>query len=442
MNRFVALSIAIVLLSTSIVHANIRMTEIAWMGTSESSFCEWFELYNDGTDSVNLSGWKLYEDGGSQVVFTMTTPITSQGYLLIERTTPSCPDPVPSVSDEAGSFSGSGLSNTGENLVLKDEEGATIQTLDYSSGWPAGDATTKETMQWDGSGWVTAVATPKASTQGGGGGGSSPSELQSGTAWVTPKQKPHIELSVPRTIYATVASEYSQKVFLEYGEAYNGVFLWNMGDGTVYRNNTPKEVIHTYKYPAVYTITFAYYQTPYDNKPLLFESQEHTVILPTVSLRTISGKGFEFTNSGSVPIDISKWMIILSDTTVQLPPFTIIAPKKTVIMPFSVFSIGEWYTKGTLQTPQWVTVGNNAVVENRIVASSPNNISPIIPQPTSLVSSEGSIATANAIGAISESKENKPTKSQTKSIVFALVLFVVIGLFVALERFIGLQVKE
>ena len=101
MNRFVALSIAIVLLSTSIVHANIRMTEIAWMGTSESSFCEWFELYNDGTDSVNLSGWKLYEDGGSQVVFTMTTPITSQGYLLIERTTPSCPDPVPIVSDEA-----------------------------------------------------------------------------------------------------------------------------------------------------------------------------------------------------------------------------------------------------------------------------------------------------------------------------------------------------
>jgi hypothetical protein len=46
MSRFIALSIALVLLSTSIADASIRITEINWMGSLDSQFAEWFELYN------------------------------------------------------------------------------------------------------------------------------------------------------------------------------------------------------------------------------------------------------------------------------------------------------------------------------------------------------------------------------------------------------------
>jgi hypothetical protein len=224
-------------------------------------------------------------------------------------------------------------------------------------------------MQWGSSGWVTATATPKAPLQGV---ENPPPVVASspGLAWSAPRITPHVELTIAKNIYTSVSSEYFQKTFLEYGEAYNGVFLWNMGDGTVYRNNVPKEISHTYKYPGVYTITFAYYKTPYDKKPFLFESQERSVISSTINFRIISGEGFEFTNSGNVPVDISNWVIILSDATVELPPFTIIAPKKTVLMPFSAFGLGSsLYTQGTLQTPQRVSVGTTVVSKATLPSS-------------------------------------------------------------------------
>ncbi len=436
MKRFLALSIFIVLSSISMAQASIRLTEIAWMGTTESSFCEWFELYNDGTDAVNLAGWKLYEDNGNQTIFTLTKSVNSQGYLLVERTTPSCPDPVPNVNDEAGSFGGSGFSNTGENLLLKDAQGSIIQMLDFSSGWPAGDATTKQTMQWNGSGWVTATATPKAPASGGGE-VDLPPQSNPSTAWSAPQVVPHIELNIPKTIYATVASEYSQKTFLEYGEAYNGVFLWNMGDGTVYKSDRPSNVNHTYKYPGDYTITFAYYRTPYDTKPILFESQERPVISPTVSLRIISGKGFEFSNSGSTTVDLSGWVVVLPDTTVELPPFTIIAPKKIVLMPFGVFGLSTSYKQGTLQTPQRVAVSSSSNSKEIIPLAKSNVIYNV--DPTASVSSLSSLAEASVIGALPETEKKTKIKPQTKTVIFVGALLIVIALFLLLERFVGSQ---
>jgi hypothetical protein len=81
-------------MTTGVASASVRITEIAWMGTAESQFAEWFELFNDGSEDVNLTGWKLYEDAGEQLVFTLTKTIPSNGYLLVERTTASSPDPM------------------------------------------------------------------------------------------------------------------------------------------------------------------------------------------------------------------------------------------------------------------------------------------------------------------------------------------------------------
>ncbi len=370
----------------------------------------------------------------------MTKSIDAQGYLLVERTTPSCPDPVPNINDESGSFSGSGFANTGENLVLKDSGGTTIQTLDFSSGWPAGDATTKQTMQWDGSRWVTALATPKAPSQTSGGGDTQPPpEPTPGMAWSAPKILPHIDLTIPKTIYSTVVSEYSQKTFLEYGEAYYGIFLWNMGDGTVYRNNTPSVITHAYKYPGTYTIVYAYYKTPYDIKPVLVESEEHLVISPTISLRTISDKGFEFSNSGDVPVDISGWIISLIDTTVELPPQTIVAPKKTVLMPFSVFGLKTSYEKGILQTPQWVAIADAEAPKEILLSTKRVSTTKTY---SSVNSEESSILSASTVDALPEAPKNKATKSQTKLMIFVVALVVVIGLFIVLERFISSRAQE
>jgi len=145
-----------------IAYADIRINEIAWMGTAASQYSEWIELYNSGADAVSLAGWKLYKTGG-ELFFTLSKTIAAEGYLLVERTTASAPDAVPGINDESGTFNGGGLRNSGEDLSLKDKDGNIIENLPFASGWPAGDAKTKDTMQWDGSKWITAPGTPDTS---------------------------------------------------------------------------------------------------------------------------------------------------------------------------------------------------------------------------------------------------------------------------------------
>lgn len=131
------------------------------MGTAASQYSEWIELYNDGADAVSLDGWKLYKTGNT-LLYTLSKSINAGKYLLVERITASAPDAVPGISDEAGAFGGAGLRNTGEDLSLQDKDGNTINIVPFASSWPAGDAKSKDTMQWTGSKWITAPGTPDA----------------------------------------------------------------------------------------------------------------------------------------------------------------------------------------------------------------------------------------------------------------------------------------
>ncbi|MBI2068820.1 MAG: helix-hairpin-helix domain-containing protein [Candidatus Yanofskybacteria bacterium] len=153
---------------------DVIINEIAWMGTTENSLCEWVELRNTTAQEINLAGWKLYEQDSSVEIISLTKKITPNGYYLIERETPTCSDPVPSVeADDSDSFGGSGLNNTsGEKLTLKDIAGAIIDEVDGSNGWKLngdneviGDNTTKKTAQKIGNSWITASPTPKSENQ-------------------------------------------------------------------------------------------------------------------------------------------------------------------------------------------------------------------------------------------------------------------------------------
>ncbi len=433
--RIVTMCISILILTTGVAQANVRINEIAWMGTAESQFGEWFELYNDGSEEINLAGWKLYEGAGEQLVFTMTKSIPANGYLLVERTTASSTDPVPGINDESGTFGGSGFSNSGENLVLKDSQGLSIQTLNFSSGWPAGDSETKKTMQWDGSKWVTDVATPKAPTKTEGGGGDIPpvETSSSGSAYIAPKVEPRVQLFIPKTIYSTVSAEYISKTFSEDGEVWNGVFLWNMGDGTTYKTIHPETIKHTYKYPGKYTISFGYYRTMYDKLPTLSNSIEKEVLSPKIIFSVIPEKGFQFSNTDSVSIDISGWIIVLDDKTVELPPLTIIGSKNTILMPFSSFGLSNSYTKASLETPERTKLSLEDKIESKEVMSVVNTrFAPLLPKQDIFESTPASAG--DVLGVATSESGNVQEKNHLKVIIFGVVLVLVILMFVFVER--------
>ncbi len=415
-----------------LVHADIRITEVAWMGTSASQYSEWIELYNDGDESVDLSGWKFLK-AGSTVLFTLSSTIEPGAYVLVERTTASAPDAVPDVDDESGTFGGSGLSNSGENLVLKDVDGNTIDELEYASGWPGGDAKSKETMQWNGSSWITAAPTPKqhVSTSSSGTSRAGEAEEDEHPIPTISANKPHVEFVVPSTIYKGVSYTFEAQPVLEFNyRITKGTFYWNMGDGTTMRQSDLAPIIHTYQYPGTYTISFSF-TDPTNQFPKLTGTKKITVGTPAVMTSVIEGSAIEIRNTSSSSIDLSGWNVAISGKKLPIPEMTIVAEKSAITLPFGIWGIAS------AQTASLVDPSGGSIARTATAAPAHLAYQEYIPEEEPVVDSEDLVARAVSIEA--SDTNSTPLRNRTKNIIFGAVALFVIVLVVLLERFMARQ---
>lgn len=160
------------LIFPTISHAEVLLSEVAWMGTDKpdtGSYCEWIELHNTDSTEIDISGWVL-SFGSANIIFESGTQISADGYFVIERYTENaCPDPVVGVSDYSKSFGSSGLSNSGTTITLtRSGESNFHDSVDGTNEWKidgntqVGNNETKETAQWTGSKWITGTPTPGA----------------------------------------------------------------------------------------------------------------------------------------------------------------------------------------------------------------------------------------------------------------------------------------
>src|SRR3989344_2323315 len=142
---------------------DVLINEIAWMGTASSANDEWMEIRNTTNQTINLTGWILSAQDGTPNI-TLSGSISPLGFYLLERTDETT---LPDIT--ADQIYTGALGNTGENLVLKNVSGTIIDQIDGSNEWKIngaseiiGNNNTKETDQKMGSGWITALATPRA----------------------------------------------------------------------------------------------------------------------------------------------------------------------------------------------------------------------------------------------------------------------------------------
>ena len=144
MKKFLVATIFFLLLlplSTTKASGSIVINEIAWMGTVASVNDEWMELHNRTDGLISLDGWLLMaEDGTPEIKLSGTIP--AKGFFLLERTDDST---LPSVSADL-IYKGA-LGNNGERLKLYDATGELVDETGSSSGWSAGDNSTKQTME-------------------------------------------------------------------------------------------------------------------------------------------------------------------------------------------------------------------------------------------------------------------------------------------------------
>ena len=95
---------------------------------------DWLELYNRGTDSVDLTGWKLAE--AVDYNFPAGTTIDPGGYLVVARDAETLAGRYPEI-DILGNFSGR-LSNRGERVQLLDPNDNPADEVHYHDAkpWP------------------------------------------------------------------------------------------------------------------------------------------------------------------------------------------------------------------------------------------------------------------------------------------------------------------
>lgn len=119
----------------------VVINEVAWAGSSDSSNDEWLELYNPGAAAVDMSGWKIRDDGVDAYTFPAGASIAAKGYLLME-------DSEVVTNVPADYIYNMSLANTGDTLQLLDAAGGIIDTVNASGGaWYAGSTTTFATME-------------------------------------------------------------------------------------------------------------------------------------------------------------------------------------------------------------------------------------------------------------------------------------------------------
>ncbi len=420
--------------------ANVVLNEIAWMGTSESSTNEWIELYNNGSASVDLTGWTLTAADGAPSI-ALSGLILPDGYYLIERTDD---DSVPNIAADLVTAFGSGLSNAGEILRLSNAASAVVDTVDGSGSWASvgGDNTTKDTAQRTTSGWITALPTPRAKNPGfasqagsvtetstgslsststtvnsapGSSGGSSGSS--GGGSASAPSYYPRKNISVDagedRHILAGLPTPFSGAAHGLYDEDLPyATYRWNFGDGGTGVGKTPE---HTYVDMGDYIVTLEVFHSSYHASTRF----SVTVTEPTITIDSVTfgerGR-VRLSNATKSELDLSGWLLSDAHTSFALPPHTVLlAGKILTLSNVATVVAREEEEKITLAYPD----GSIVASWSPEVAKTTSSVITTPAKPTGAVNGATIEKKTNPLSAISISHVTPPLPSSTEEIAAA-----------------------
>ena len=137
--------------------APVIINEIYYDAPGSDENAEWIELYNAGTSSVALDGWKIEESGATHGITSQgTTAINPGDYAIVARNKeqflinhPNATAPI-----WTSAFS---LNNSGETITIKNNT-LTIDTVTYAG--TTGAAGNGKSLQKFGATWKEAAPTP------------------------------------------------------------------------------------------------------------------------------------------------------------------------------------------------------------------------------------------------------------------------------------------
>jgi hypothetical protein len=383
----------IAFLFPAVAWADIRISEIAWMGTEISTSDEWIELENTGSDSVSLSGWTLVALDDVPTL-TLTGSIAGYGTYLIERTDDTS---VPHITADLVSSFGSGIENGGETLVLRDAGGVERDRVVGEDAWSTigGENESKMTPQRTGDSWVTATPTPRALTTApphsshkeeesagevaGVSTVSAPSTVSSGNA-PSVYPRPSITVRAGEDVFAFVGIPVSlvgSSTGL-YDEALpHATYRWNFGDGSTGEGPV---VSHVYQYAGEYAVTLEVFHAEHVKRDRLIVRVE-APLLSLVAVEQGESRAMKITSLGSREMDLSSF-VLRDEVTMHnfvLPRNTILLPGRSMYIPAHVSGMS-------------VRGAATLLYDGQVMASTPPAVAPsrVVPLPISITTTSAS----------------------------------------------------
>ena len=375
------------LLAPLSVSASVRINEVMYDLEGTDTGREWIELINDGSGSVDISGFKLFEAN------------INHGLTLFSGNPVLAPQSLALIVDDAQKFiadwphflgllfeSSFSLSNTGETLALKNGSGTEEDSASYSSDDGAkGDG---KTLHRNDSGWSAASATPGTSET-----ESTQPPSETGDVTVSPEesiaetvstgeQAPRITVYVGEDRRVSVGAD---SVFEAQGYGTDGAplvnarYIWSFGDGS---NSEGRKVLHSYAYPGKYVVSLSVSSGDL--------SASDRVIITThishLSLYSETDGSVAVFNKSSQDIDIGGWFIRRDGSVFLIPQKTVILSGEGIRLshtltqlPFSGL-LELLYPNGSLAILQESKSGSELMKEGMIerIAVSPMRVTPAV----------------------------------------------------------------
>lgn len=324
----------------ALAHAQIVISEVMYDPPGSDDKQEWIELYNAGSDAVDLTKY-AFSDGSSATRHGLNVPpknggigsltIQPGGYLIIAddaTTFVSAYPPIANVIDSTMSLPdpNAGVANT---VTLYDDQKNPADTFTYTAGTNADNK--GDSVQRADSGIIPAAPTPGAAnaqeadtTQD----VPAPAATESGAA-----QPPQASVSsyVPPplpVLFADAGSDRSETVAADAslsGRAYDRAqeevstlvrYQWNFGDGATAEGKT---VVHHWDFPGRYAVTLSVANgddTAIDRIIVTAEPAQ-------LKFLAYDDGSAEIDNLAGHDLDLSRWIIKNGGQSFMLPEGTI-----------------------------------------------------------------------------------------------------------------------
>ncbi len=315
----------------------VQISEIMYDPQGSDAGREWIEVYNDTGSAIDFTVWKFFESATNHGITSSSggTTVAVGSYAVIADNPQKFLIDYPSYTGVLydSSFS---LSNSGEQLIIKDSALNAIDSIIYSGSLGGADDGT--TLSLISGSWVGGVATPGQANSASSGTTTAtttvatstpPSQVVASTGSPIVPPAPDINLlpALPQIVVAGAAATFAVKSVTSSGKAIDNVlFSWSFGEGG---NRQGKSVAYTYGYPGVYIASVVAESDTLFSK----EKMRIFVVSPEVAITSygndVAGPYVDITNSSPYELDMSGWVIRSDGGMFFIPKYTIIAASST-----------------------------------------------------------------------------------------------------------------